>query len=168
MHPGSIYCLDFLIAALLVFAALRDIATRLVPNWVSVAILTCSIVLQTVVGNPFTAIGLGLLVFFVAALMWRRGWLGGADVKLLAVASVAVAPAAVGTLIIAISVAGGGLAVVYIILSRLLHRPSPGPRKGLLPRLLKAEVWRIHRRAPLPYAVAIAIGGLLTLFPSQV
>jgi hypothetical protein len=26
------------------------------------------------------------------------------------------------------------------------------------------EAWRIRRRAPLPYAVAIAIGGLLVLF----
>jgi len=167
MHPGSLYCLHAAIAALLVFAALRDIATRLVPNWVSIAMLICGIVLQTVVGRVFSAIGLGLLVFFVAALMWRRGWLGGADVKLLAAASVAVAPA-VGALMIAISLAGGGLALVYIILSRLLRRPSPGPRRGFLPRLLKAEVWRIHKHAPLPYAVAIAIGGLLTLFPSQV
>ena len=168
MHPGSIYCLQAAIAALLVFAALRDIATRRVPNWVSIGILICSIVFQTVVGMIFTAIGLGLLIFFVAALMWRRGWLGGADVKLLTAASVAVAPAAVGPLLIAISLAGGGLAIVYIILSRLLRRPSPGPRNGFLPRLLKAEAWRIRKRAPLPYAVAIAIGGLSTLFSSQV
>jgi prepilin peptidase CpaA len=168
MHPGSVYCLQTAIAALLVFAALRDIATRLVPNWVSIAILICGIVLQTVVGVPFTAAGLGLLIFLLAALMWSRGWLGGADVKLLATASVAVAPAAVVPLMLAISLAGGGLAIVYIILSRLLRRPSPGPRNGFLPRLLKAEAWRIHKRAPLPYAVAIAIGGILTLFPSQV
>nr|WP_294517579.1 prepilin peptidase [uncultured Rhodopila sp.] len=166
MHSGSLYCLNAAVAALLVFAALRDIATRLVPNWVSIAILACGIILHTVIGNPFTAIGWGLLVFFTAALMWRRGWLGGADVKLLGAASVAVAPANVGSLIIAISLAGGVLAVLYIALSRLLHRPLAGPRTGFLPRLLKAEVWRIHRRGPLPYAVAIAAGGLFTLFPS--
>nr|WP_294500968.1 prepilin peptidase [uncultured Rhodopila sp.] len=150
----------------MVFAALRDIATRLVPNWVSVAILTCGIVLHTVIGNPFTAIGWGLLVFIAAALMWKRGWLGGADVKLLGAASVAVAPADIGPLLIAISLAGGVLAVLYIALSRLVRRPVAGPRQGFLPRLLKAEIWRIHRRGPLPYAVAIAAGGLFTLFPS--
>jgi hypothetical protein len=26
--------------------------------------------------------------------------------------------------------------------------------------MLKAEVWRMHRRGPLPYAVAVAVGAL--------
>jgi prepilin peptidase CpaA len=98
--------------------------------------------------------------------MWVRGWLGGADVKLLGAAAVAVAPGSVGSLLLGVSLAGGVLALVYLALSRLVHRPPPGPRKHFLTKLVKAELWRIHRQAPLPYAVAIATGGLLTLFPN--
>jgi prepilin peptidase CpaA len=166
MQFGSIYPVNGVIAALLVFAALQDVATRTVPNWVSIAILTCGVILQTIAGNLVVAASLGLAVFFLAALMWHRGWLGGADVKLLGAAAVVVAPAAVGQLLLAISLAGGVLAVFYLALSLCVHRPRPGSRKGFFRRLTKAEAWRIHKRAPLPYAVAIAAGGLFTLFPS--
>jgi prepilin peptidase CpaA len=166
MDTGIISLASTFIAGLLVFAAMRDIVTRMVPNWVSVAILTCGIILQTIAGNLIVATSLGLAVFFFAALMWYRGWLGGADVKLLGAATVAVAPAEVGQLLLAISLARGVLAVLYLALSLCVHRPSPGSRKGFFRRLIKAEIWRIHKRAPLPYAVAIAAGGLFTLFPS--
>ena len=112
------------------------------------------------------AIGLGLLVFLLATALWLRGWLGGADVKLLGAAAVTVPPHSVGGLLATVSLVGGVLALFYLALSYLLARPRPGPRDHFLPRLIKAELWRIHRRAPLPYAVAIAIGAFLTLFPS--
>jgi prepilin peptidase CpaA len=166
MMSGTLLLLHGVIAALLAFAALHDVATRTVPNWVSIAILACGIVLQAIAGTLLAATGLGLLVFLVSTVMWVRGWLGGADVKLLGAAAVAVAPESVGSLLLGVSLAGGVLALVYLALSRLVHRPHPGPRKHFLTKLVKAELWRIHRQAPLPYAVAIATGGLLTLFPN--
>lgn len=166
MMSGTLLLINGVVAGLLVFAAARDIATRVVPNWVSMAILACGCVLQASVGSLIVASGLGLLVFVAAAFMWHRGWLGGADVKLLGAAAVAVAPVSVTGLLLAVSLAGGVLALFYLSLSRLVRRPLPGPRKSLLPRVMKAELWRIRRRAPLPYAVAIAVGGLLTLFSS--
>jgi prepilin peptidase CpaA len=153
-------------AGLLLFAAVRDVATRMVPNWVSLAILAAGIVLQAVTGDLAVALGLGLLVFFGAAVMWRFGWLGGADVKLLGAAAVAVPCGSVMQLLVLVSLTGGVLAVFYLALSLILRRPRPGPRNSFLQRLMKAEAWRIHRRGPLPYAVAIACGGVLTLFPS--
>ena len=39
------------VAGLLIFAALRDVATRTVPNWVSVALLATGVALQAVAGN---------------------------------------------------------------------------------------------------------------------
>jgi prepilin peptidase CpaA len=153
-------------AALLAFAALHDVATRTVPNWVSIVLLACGLVLQAIAGHLLAATGLGLLVFLLATALWLRGWLGGADVKLLGAAAVAVTPGSVSALLLAVSLAGGVLALVYLTLSRLLARPQPGTRQRFLQRLIKAELWRIHRRAPLPYAVAIAIGALLTLYPS--
>jgi prepilin peptidase CpaA len=166
MMSGTLFLLTGVTAVLLAFAASHDVATRTVPNWVSIGILACGLVLQAITGHLLTAIGLGLLVFLLAIALWLRGWLGGADVKLLGAAAVAVTPHSVGSLLLAVSLAGGVLALFYLTLSYLLVRPRPGPRNHFLSRLIKAELWRIHRRAPLPYAVAIAIGAFLTLFPS--
>src|SRR5690349_247102 len=80
VHPmmsGTVLLLTGVTAALLAFAALHDLATRTVPNWVSVAILACGLVLQAVAGTLLAATGLGLLVFLAATAMWLRGWLGG-------------------------------------------------------------------------------------------
>ena len=152
------------IATLLVFAALRDIATRTVPNWVSLAILAVGCVLQAVAGTLPTAGLSGVAVFAAAALMWRQGWLGGADVKLLAAGSVALAPVAVVSFILVVALAGGALALLYLALSLVVRRPAPGGRTTVSRRLLKAEAWRIHNRRSIPYAVAIAAGGLFTLY----
>jgi prepilin peptidase CpaA len=156
--------IDLAVAALFVFAALRDVATRTVPNWVSVAILALAIVAQALSGHLLPAVSLAILVFAIAVLMWRGGWLGGADVKLLGAGTAAVAPGSVGPFILIIALAGGVLALLYLGLSVLVRRPAAGPRTGLPRRILKAEAWRIHRRGHLPYASAIAIGCLFTLF----
>ena len=42
--------------------------------------------------------------------------------------------------------------------------PPRGPKAKLIPRILRAERWRIRRHGPLPYASAIAAGAVFTLF----
>jgi prepilin peptidase CpaA len=158
--------LKLTVAGLLSLAALHDIATRTVPNWVSVAILIAGFALQAIVGTLLIACGLSVAVFVLAEVIRRLGWLGGADVKLLGASTMAVSPGSVGSLLIAVSLAGGVLAILYLALFQLGRRPAPGSRKGLVPRFLKAEGWRIHKRGPLPYATAIAVGGLITIYSS--
>jgi hypothetical protein len=66
---------------------------------------------------------------------------------------------------------GGALAVVYLALwlpvARLRSRGvgTFGAAQSLLQRVVRAEVWRISRRGPLPYAVAISGSAILTLLP---
>jgi prepilin peptidase CpaA len=163
MLIDSTTLLCVLLALLLCFAALHDIATRTVPNWVSVGILSCAIMLHAFAGGLIGGLLVGLLVLIITFFFWRRGWLGGADVKLLAATSAAMPFAMFGVLLIATAFAGGLVAVVYLVLGLLVKRPSPGARATLLRRVLKAEAWRIHHHAPLPYATAIAIGALFTL-----
>jgi len=60
--------------------------------------------------------------------------------------------------------AGGLLAVLYLLAQNLVPAASPSPVPlSLLARVWRAERWRIRRGGPLPYAVAIAAGGVLTL-----
>lgn len=162
--PDSIHLIQLIVAGLLCLAALHDIATRTVPNWVSIAILVAGLMLQVIDGTPLIAGSLSIAVFVVAALMCQRGWLGGADVKLIAALALTVSPRSVGVLILSVSLAGGLLAMVYLVLFTTAKRPLHGRRTGFVARVLKAERWRIHKRWPLPYAAAIALGGLFTIF----
>ena len=165
MITSTVAPLIAVVALLFLFAAFHDIATRTVPNWTSLAILACGVALQFISGHLVGALLIGTLVFTICVLLWAARLLGGADVKLLAAAAVAVPPAAAGTLIISVALAGGLVAIVYLSLSHLIARPAPGHRRTVLHRILKAEAWRIHRRAPLPYVTAIAAGVVFTLYP---
>ena len=79
-----------------------------------------------------------------AALAFRFGLLGGGDVKLLAAGTLWLGAAALGPYLLVTVLAGGLLAVVFVAW-HLRRRPT-----------------RRRRRPSLPYAVAIAAGGILT------
>jgi prepilin peptidase CpaA len=154
-----------LAAVVLLSAVLHDVAFRTVPNWIPVVLLTAGIAIQETNGTLFTGLTAGLLIFLGAAFCWRRGWLGGGDVKLLAAAAVLVPPALAVNLLFDVALSGGGLALLYLGLARMLTPPSGAPRPpGLLRRICRAERYRICRRASLPYASAIAAGAFLVLF----
>jgi prepilin peptidase CpaA len=148
---------------LLLAAGAHDLATRTVPNRVPAVIAVIGVGLQMRAGHLPAAVAASLAVFLVAALCWRCGWLGGGDVKLLAAAVLLVAPARVPVLVLAISLAGGVLALLYLLLGAVITG-SAAPRPTLLlARILRIERRRISRHGPLPYASAIAAGVLFVL-----
>ena len=100
------------------------------------------------------------LLLIVLTMLWLGGFIGGGDVKLISALSMVMPPAGVPMFVLFVAIAGGILALIYLSLSFVVGRPRPGPRCGLLRRLIKAEAWRMHRRGPLPYAVAITAGAL--------
>ncbi len=166
IHSGPIDILIFAGVLLLVFAALHDIGFRTVPNRVSVALLVCGIVLRTFDGGThelFWGVLCGAAVFLVTYACWRFGWMGGADVKLLTAAAVFVPPGMVPTLLLTTSFAGGLIAMVYIVGSWMAPRPLPARPSGLMRRAWRCELRRLRRRGPLPYAAAIAIGGVFAI-----
>ena len=150
--------------ALLAFAALRDIATRRIPNWASALVALLGAALR--IGDEQLAFGLAAAagVFALAYLLWLRGWAGGGDVKLLAATALLVPPDAVLHLLVAVSLAGGALSALYLLLIRAGLPAMRLAAPGVLRRALRAEAWRIRRRGSLPYACAIGAGGLITLY----
>jgi prepilin peptidase CpaA len=154
-------------------AAWHDLISRTVPNWMPATIAGFGIVAALVSDRLLISVGLGLTIFMIAAICWRRGWMGGADVKLLGAIAIALPPGMVSLFIIAMSLAGAVHAVVYMLARGMVTRP-PGPAlspvamppraRKLLPRALRAERWRISRGGPLPYACAIAFGFLFVVF----
>jgi prepilin peptidase CpaA len=153
-------------AAILAFAAWTDLATRTIPDRCSVALLVLGIGSRLLEGPSAAAAsaGMALLVGVGFLFLHSRGFIGGGDVKLIAALAAGTAPAALGDLLVAIALAGGALGVAYLALSRVMPRPAIRPHAALPLRVAVVEANRIARRGPLPYAVAIAAGTVLTSF----
>lgn len=154
-----------LATALLIVAALHDFALRVIPNAIPLGLSVIGIVVRIndhtiLLGATFAA-----AVFAAAFFCWRRGWMGGGDVKLLAATALVVSPFQVGSFLVLTAQCGGLLALLYLVLSRTVRLPPPG-RLGVcnpIARVIRAERWRICRGAPLPYGFAIATGGITLL-----
>lgn len=149
--------------AMLVVAALHDIVARTVPNAVALAIAVAGLVNQVALslmgaGQLLISIPAAVVVFVLAALLWRRGLMGGADVKLFGASALLVPPMLVPSMVMCITLAGGVLALIYLVARRRLARPGVGRPDGLFARTVRVERWRLRRGGPLPYAVAIAGG----------
>lgn len=145
------------------FASLRDIATRTVPNWTAAALSLIGLAARVSDGTLLQAILASAAVFLAAMFCWRRGWLGGGDVKLLGGTAMVVPPFAIPTLISYVALVGGVMAVFYLVARGLVPQALKAPPQTMLGRVLRAECWRIRRKGPLPYACAIAIGATLVL-----
>lgn len=160
-------------AGLLLLAALHDIIARTVPNWVAGLLALSGLGARIMGNNVLTGLGASATVFVVAAICWRRGWLGGGDVKLMGAATLAVPPSHVLPFIVAMSVSGSILAALYWVAGRVARgtrrsgtRPA-ARHAGLAARATRAELWRLRRGGPLPYACAIAAGFIFILFRSE-
>jgi prepilin peptidase CpaA len=152
---------------LLVAAALHDVAARTIPNWVSLSLCALGVLLRCMDGKLVAGLSLGLAVFAVATFCWKRGWMGGGDVKLLGAAAIFVPPLHVGDMLVAVTLAGGVVGLIYLLGRSLLPRnvrPATARPRRLLARILRVERRRLGRGGPLPYASAIAAGTLLVIF----
>lgn len=162
----------FAAAMALLFAAAHDVAVRTVPNRVSLTVAAAGLVLNALDGQLVPALFGGGLVFAGAWYCWRRGWIGGGDVKLLTACVLLVPPGAVPELLLSTAIAGGILALCYVALARLLPEPGgrslqragPARHDNMVRRIWRVERRRIHRGQSLPYSCAIAAGMLLTLY----
>jgi prepilin peptidase CpaA len=164
---------------LLISAALHDIATRTVPNWVPLCLLMAGICLRIADHTPGWGVIAACVVFAVTLLCWRRGWMGGADVKLFTASAILVPPKLVCSMVLASSLAGGALVLIYLMLRLFVGRlprgqpvgqpagqpggPPVGRPAAFLSRIWRVERRRIRRLESLPYASAIAAGALSIL-----
>lgn len=151
----------------LAVAAWRDVATRTIPDTASLLVALIGIGWRLWVGPQAALASLlaAALLFAVLLFLFARGALGGGDVKLMSALALGMAPAAIWDFLVGTAVAGGVLALAYLALSRLIppHLVRPATARAALPRLFRVEAWRIRRRGPLPYGVAIALGGAMVL-----
>jgi prepilin peptidase CpaA len=159
----ALFMLSIICIVIIVAASLHDIVARTIPNSWALALAVAGVVLAVfgkhLTGSFLSAGG----VFILAALCWHRGWMGGGDAKLLGAAALGMPVSSVFAFIAAVAIAGGLLAIVYLVARRVVRAPAPLRPDGLFARALRVERWRIGRGGPLPYACAIAAG---TIFVS--
>ena len=158
--PLCVSISSFVCVGLILAASLHDIATRTIPDSLVLALAAAGLFTAVLDGRVFGALLAAGGIFVVSALCWRRGWMGGGDVKLLGAAALGMPPNAVLTFAAAVALAGGLLAVLYLVARRFVPAPTSLRPCGLLARAARVERWRISRGGPLPYACAIAAGVL--------
>jgi prepilin peptidase CpaA len=164
INPATFHLMLLSIAATaLLFAAIHDVAVRIVPNGLSLIVAISGLGLNALDSQLLPALFGGCLVFAGTWQCWRRGWIGGGDVKLLSACALLVQPSTVPELVVSTAVAGGALALLYLALGRLLPAAVPPRSTSPLGRIWQAERLRITGRLSLPYACAIAAGVTLTL-----
>lgn len=141
---------DFLIAILgvaLVGAAVGDLRTRTIPNWLNAGIALLAIPFWWFTGlelwpDVALQIGIAALVFLLFAIAFHVGAMGGGDVKMAAAIALWLPLVLVVKLIVIMSLAGGVLTLIMLIRHRLA----------------KAE-----HVLEIPYGVAIAFGACWVL-----
>lgn len=155
----------YAIAVLLAVAAWRDVATRLIPDGISVLVALLGLAARAAAGPAEAAVSLALAagLFLLLLPAVSRGVLGGGDVKLASALLVGLAPAAAWDFVFLTAMLGGVLGLAYMAGPGLAgHARTPSAGMPLLHRVLQVEYWRLRRRGPVPYAVAIASSGIFT------
>ncbi len=137
------------LAGALIVAAISDIRTRRIANWLSlfiVALFVVAAITRTIAGVELMAalvwpLATGLFVFLVGLGAFAAGLMGGGDVKLLAAVALMAGPSFALPFVLYTAVFGGFIAAGMLVWQRLEKEPSPFLMK-------------------VPYGVAIMAGGL--------
>ncbi|HXH53241.1 MAG TPA: prepilin peptidase [Sphingomicrobium sp.] len=136
-----------LLALLLIAAAAIDVRTYTISNRLNLAVALLAPLYWWSIGLPLwpeaalqVAIAAGVFALLAAAFF--VGMMGGGDVKLAAALALWFPPGSTLRFLVIMSIAGGVLTLVMLVLHRVRRRPG---------------------RPEIPYGVAIAIGGLAIL-----
>jgi prepilin peptidase CpaA len=148
-------------AGLMLAAAIEDCRRLVIPNAFVVALLLLWPFFLLTTPDKIAALwGLGcaVLTFLFGAILFARGYCGGGDVKLLAVASLWAGAGALPPLLVLTALFGGGLALFLLTplgmqLSALRRPAADGP--GSLPAGTPS----------IPYGLAIAAAALIVTIP---
>jgi len=163
-----------LLATLVIVAALFDLRTRKIPNWLCAAGVICGFALQIAsfrwAGVREALLGTGLALLIYVPLFALRA-VGGGDVKLMAAVGSTAGPKAWIAIFLATAIAGGTIALVLIAVKGRTRRTLRNVG------VLLTEL--VHLRAPhkvaeeldvtsgkalrLPHGCTIAVGTLLYL-----
>ncbi|WP_193753034.1 A24 family peptidase [Sphingomonas endophytica] len=141
------WLLPGIMGALLLSAGIQDVRTREIANWKNAAIALLAPLWWASIGlSPWpdmaVQVGGAALVFALFVVAFALGQMGGGDVKLIGALALWLPPMHLLDMLLAMSLIGGALTLAMLI-ERRLRQDSAA--------------------VEVPYGVAIAIAGLLSL-----
>lgn len=142
-----VWLLPLALGILLLSAGLEDIRQREIANWKNAAIALMAPLWWWSAGlDPWPGMaiqfGVAAIVFAVFIGAFAIGQMGGGDVKLIGALSLWLAPMRLLDMLLVMAVAGGVLTLAFLVDRRVRRSTDP---------------------VEVPYGVAIAIAGLLSL-----
>ena len=156
------------VAAVTAIAAVVDIRTRRVPNWLTFGAAAFGIAMATVrpdgvgVAGAFEGLLVGLLLMLPGHVIGKTG---AGDVKLLAALGTLLGPKAIVMAFLYSAVAGGGLAMLVAIQRRRLRETLEGTATLVCTGGANAgELEKPSTNNRFAYAPAIAVGALIAAF----
>ena len=152
-----------IVFGMLIWAAVSDVIARRIPNAISAIVATAFCFAS--IGAPERADLLGGawvagIVFLVGFVGFIFGKIGGGDVKLMAAMALWAGPAAALDFLVITGLAGGGLALIYLLPElNLTMTWFKVQAERAAPKYVAAFAAGKTVKEGLPYGVAIAIGG---------
>jgi prepilin peptidase CpaA len=144
-------------AALFVITAYGDVTTRRIPNALVAAVAALGLFRITFSGDAsavlYTIAASGA-IFVATFLLFWRGLLGGGDVKLMSATALLVGYHDLTAFLFVMSICGA-LISLAVLARQKLAPPTASPGQ---------EPLQTSARLTVPYGVAIAAAGILTLF----
>lgn len=151
-----------ILPGLVIVAALSDLTTMRIPNWISAALVLGFFPAALAVGLPLQTVGLnlglGLAGLVVGMVLFALRVIGGGDAKLMSAVTVWLGLPGLSPFVLWTAVAGGLFCAALIAARGPLSAYAAG-----------APAWvanLLRDKGDVPYGVAIAIGALLA-FPSS-
>lgn len=143
-----------------------DLTRYIIPNWMVLVLLVLWPVMVWMQPMPddfnlWYTLGVGVAAFIIGIAIFALRWMGGGDVKLLAVLALWLGPQSILPFLVYMGALGGILALVLLMVRPLAGRFAPEGKAENLPRLLRYK-------EPVPYGVAIAIAFLIQLWMGQI
>lgn len=148
--------------ALVIAAAISDLTTMTIPNWISAVLVLAFFPAAFLVGlSPVEVMvhaGVALAALIAGAGMFAVRWIGGGDAKLMAAASLWFGLQGASLFLVWTGLVGGGFCLLLVALRPAL-RPYVAYGPAWVGRLLEPK-------GDIPYGVAIAAGALMA-FPAS-
>ena len=142
--------------ALMTYAALRDLLSFTIPNWIPVLVICGFFLVVVTKGSLWSLATLlhastGIAVLAVVALLFFRGLIGGGDAKLIAAASLWMGWPQLTPFLLIMAFSGGVLALVWLVAQSVAKSALASPRT-------KRYFTNGHG---IPYGVAVGFSGVV-------
>lgn len=147
---------------LMLYAAISDVSSLRIPNWISIAAIGLFGLFLLVGGKSLPLLHHGLAALTLLAVGFAAfsfGYVGGGDVKLATAVGLWAGPQQSLVFLFWMSLFGAGLALVVLVGKRWLYWDETGWSPSRLSQMFPAWI----RKGSVPYGVAISAGAVIAV-----